>query len=142
MFQQIRTLIILSKGPSSVPSMHVWQLTTVCNSRFRESDVIYWPLQAPPHRDTHLNINKNKYFKISTVPFSVVEEIPSNFFEKVFYYLHAPIMYNIGFHMTSLYVHKINFDHFQPSLSSFVLLPLSVKTFLIPTHSFLLSFHF
>lgn len=51
-------------------------------------------------------------------------------------------MYNIGFHMTSLYVYKINFDHFQPSLSSFVLLPLSVNTFLIPTHSFLLSFHF
>lgn len=53
--QQLSSQTALVEGPSSVPSLHIGQLTMACNSR--ESDTLFWPLVVL-NTDIHMYIIK------------------------------------------------------------------------------------
>lgn len=51
----LRQLLVLSNGPSLVPSAHVGQVTTTCNLNFNGSNAVFWPhgnLYIQTHRYT------------------------------------------------------------------------------------------
>jgi hypothetical protein len=45
--QLLGVCTVLTEGPSSVSSTHIRLLTTTCNSSFRGSHYLFWPLKAP-----------------------------------------------------------------------------------------------
>lgn len=51
-FQGLRACVAFAEDPSSFPSIHIRQFTTVCNSNFRASDYPFWPPRAP---DSHVH---------------------------------------------------------------------------------------
>lgn len=42
--QWLRALIALAEDLGSIPSTHPWQITTICNSSFKESANLIWAL--------------------------------------------------------------------------------------------------
>jgi hypothetical protein len=62
--KQLRMPAALSEDPGFLPSTH-GPLATVCNSSFRESNVLFWlPLTLGIHTHTHTRSKKEKYKKI------------------------------------------------------------------------------
>ena len=67
MTQQLEALVAPAEDPSSSPKTQ-WWFTTICNSSYRGSYALFWPLQTPAmhmvHRHTHSQektcIHKNK----------------------------------------------------------------------------------
>lgn len=60
--QQLREPSALEGDQSSVPSIHIRQLPTTCNSSPKESDALFWRLQAPAHICTHRSKNMSFFF--------------------------------------------------------------------------------
>lgn len=56
----LTTLVTLSEDPYLVPSTHIGQLITTCNSRCRVSDALFWPPQKPTHM-WHMLSEPNTY---------------------------------------------------------------------------------
>jgi hypothetical protein len=46
---QLRALLALPEDPRLVPSVHLRELTTICNSSFGKPDALFWPSQATAH---------------------------------------------------------------------------------------------
>lgn len=59
--QQLRELAALVDSQGSVPRTHKW-LTDVCNTSFRISNDLFWPLRA---RGTHTVCKENTFKKKS-----------------------------------------------------------------------------
>lgn len=73
MAQRLRTLAALSENLSSVRSIRVRWLTTICNSSSGELDILFWVSHLfALHRNTYMYIIKNTYFKNRSAIFQLV----------------------------------------------------------------------